>query len=122
MRAGLGDQSVTGRFCFVPPKGDGTAHGHGFVALANVYQYSTLDNIRELIESNVRNLSPKGVVNRITSYMEHLHQEHHFKNAEHQENIGSLEEQFHKNNFGGPGSVHLSVRLATLEGVAKGSD
>ena len=118
----MGDQSVTGRFCFVPPKGDGTAHGHGFVALANVYQYSTLDNIRELIESNVRNLSPTGVVNRITSFMEHMHREDHFNNAEHQENIGALEAQFHKNNFGGPGSVHLSVRPATLEGVAKGSD
>ena len=56
-------------------QGDGTAHGHGFVALANVYQYTTLNDIAALIRSNIRNLSPKGVVDRITSFMEHLHRE-----------------------------------------------
>jgi len=38
----------------------------------------------------------------------------HFNDIEHQQNIESLEEQFHKNNFGSPGNVHLSVRPASM--------
>ena len=99
-----------------PVTGDGTAHGHGFVALANAYQYSTLEDIASLITSNARNLSPGRVVERITAFMEHLQREDHFDDAEHQKNLESLEEQFHRNNFGPTGNVHLSVRPATLEG------
>ena len=47
--------------------------------------------------------------------MEHLHREDHFDDAEHQRNLDSLEEQFHRNNFGPRCNVHLSVRPATLE-------
>ena len=31
-------------------QGDGTAHGHGFVALASVYQYDTLQTISDMLE------------------------------------------------------------------------
>ena len=73
-----------------PCTGDGTAHGHGFVALANVYQYSTLEDIATLITSNARNLSPGRIVERITAFMEHLQREDHFDDAEHQKNLESV--------------------------------
>ena len=98
-------------------QGDGTAHGHGLVALANIYQHSTLEDIATLITSNIGQLSPARVVQRITSFIEHLHREDHFDDAEHQRNLDSLEEQFHRNNFGPQCNVHLSVRPATLEGA-----
>ena len=85
------------------------------MASANVYQYATLEDIATLITSNIRNLSPDRVVDRITSFMEHLHREDHFDDAEHQKGLASLGEQFHRNNFGPTGNVHLSVRPATLE-------
>ena len=31
-------------------QGDGTVHGHGFVALCNAYQHATLEDIVRLIE------------------------------------------------------------------------
>ena len=35
-------------------QGDATPHGHGFLSLANMYQHSTLEEIRDIIESNVK--------------------------------------------------------------------
>ena len=50
------------------PAGDGTAHGHGFVALANIYQYSALEDISAALESDVHGAPPAGTANRATSF------------------------------------------------------
>ena len=72
-------------------QGDGTPHGHGFVALANMYQFSTLEHISETLEHNVHNLPAKEMVERIVSFIEHLSREDHFDDEVHQENLESLE-------------------------------
>ena len=41
-------------------QGDGTPHGHGFVALANVYQDSSLDTIADVLEKNTHEKDPNG--------------------------------------------------------------
>ena len=41
--------------------------------------------------------------------------EDHFNDAEHQQNVASLEEQFRKNNFGVSGNIHLSVRPSSIQ-------
>ena len=102
-------------------QGDGTPHGHGFVALANAYQYSSLDTIAELLEENIHSLNPAEMVERVTSLMEHLHQEDHFDDSAHQKNIDSLEQEFHMNNFGPPRNQHLSVRPSGLHSATPDS-
>ena len=97
-------------------QGDGTPHGHGFVALANIYKYSTLEQIRQALEEHIHKISPARMVDRITDFMEHLHREDHFSDDAHQNNIESLEEEFHANNFGPHKNIHLSVRP---EGLSK---
>ena len=99
------------------PAGDGTAHGHGFVALANIYQYSTLEDISTALESNIHGIPPEEMVSRITSFMEHLHREDHFDDDCHQRNLDSLEQLFHTNNFGPQHCTqhsHLSARPARV--------
>ena len=43
-------------------QGDGTVHGHGFMALANAYQYGSLQDIVDLIESSVAQLQPAEMI------------------------------------------------------------
>ena len=102
-------------------QGDGTPHGHGFVALANAYQYNSLDAIAELLEENIHSLDPAEMVQRVTSFMEHLHREDHFDDSAHQKNIDSLEQEFHMNNFCPPQNEPLSVRPALVHRPAPNS-
>ena len=102
-------------------QGDGTPHGHGFVALANIYQYSTLEQIGQALEDNIHKISPARMVERVTDFIEQLHREDHFSDDAHQHNIESLEEEFHCNNFGPPGNIHLSVRPEDISKAAGGS-
>ena len=102
-------------------QGDGTPHGHGVVALANAYQFSSLDAIADLLEENIHGLDPADMVQRITSFMEHLHREDHFDDEKHQKNIDSLEQEFHMNNFGPARNQHLSMRPAGLHSATPGS-
>jgi hypothetical protein len=72
-------------------QGDGTPHGHGFVALANMYQFSTLEDIGEALEHNIHDLSPADMVQRILAFIEHLSREDHFDDEAHRNNLVSLE-------------------------------
>ena len=99
-------------------QGDGTPHGHGFVALANAYQFNSLQHIADLLEQNIHELSPADMVQRITSFIEHLHREDHFNDEAHQGSLRSLEEEFHSNNFGHARNEHLSVRPAGMHNSA----
>ena len=74
-------------------QGEGTPHGHGFVSLANAYQHATLDDIAALIKSNVHNLSPKDMVERIKDFKQHVEREDHFDNEGHQNNLSQLERE-----------------------------
>ena len=53
-------------------QGDGTPHGHGFAALANRFQYNSLDCIADMLEHNIHILPAGDMVTRITSFMEHV--------------------------------------------------
>ena len=69
-----------------------------------------------MIKSKVRTLTPEDLVNRVKSFVEHLHREDHFDNAKHQKELESLERRFHRNNFDDDDrEVHMSVRPASLE-------
>ena len=68
-------------------QGDGTPHGHGFVSLANMYQHQTLQEIAEILESNFQDMTPEVILERITSFIEHLQREDHFDNQKHQDNL-----------------------------------
>ena len=50
------------------------------------------------------------MVERIVAFIEHLSREDHFDDEAHQENLESIEKEFHKNNFGPERNIHLSVR------------
>ena len=81
-------------------QGDWTPHGHGFVALANMYQFSTLEDIGQALERNIHGLSPADMLQRILGFVEHISREDHFDDDAHQNNLVSLEKEFHTNNFG----------------------
>jgi hypothetical protein len=95
-------------------QGDGTPHAHGFVSLANMYQHRTLKEIGDLIESNHHGMTSESILQRITSFTEHLQREDHFNNAEHQRNLETLEREFHANNEGPARNHYLSVRSRPL--------
>ena len=75
-------------------QGDGTLHGHGFIALANAYQYGSLQDIVDLIEENVAQLQPAEVITRLIEFIPHVSREGHFDDDKHQNSWASLEEQF----------------------------
>jgi len=81
-------------------QGDGTVHGHGFVAFNNIYQHGTLQDVADLIESRCQNLSEQDIVERITAFIEHISREDHFNDAKHQADLTKLEKEFHQNNDG----------------------
>ena len=58
-------------------QGEGTPHGHGFVSLANMFQHHTLEEIKDIIESNLRGLKPEEVLERAEQFAEHLQREDH---------------------------------------------
>ena len=90
-------------------QGEGTPHGHGFVALCNAYQHRSLQDIADLIKSGAHELSSSEIVERIKSFCEHLQREDHFDDDKHQADIEQLEAEFHRGNEG-PRSVYLSAR------------
>ena len=91
-------------------QGDSTIHAHGFVALANVFQHSTIVDIGEFLMSRINNLSENEIVDRVMAFVEHLHREEHFHHDKHQELLPELEKQFHGNNYGPAENIFLSVR------------
>ena len=91
-------------------QGDSTIHAHGFVALANMFQHSTMDDIGKLLISRINNLSESDIVHRVTAFVEHLHREEHFHHDDHQALLPELEKQFHGNNYGLAENIFLSVR------------
>jgi hypothetical protein len=99
-------------------QGDRIPHGHGFVALANMYQFSTLEDIGEALERNIHDLSPADMLQRILAFVEHLSREDHFDDDAHQTNLADLEDEFHANNFGPARNIHLSVKPKEVHRVA----
>ncbi len=95
-------------------QGDGTPHGHGFVCLVNAYQYGSLQDIADLIESNASKYSAEDVLQRLTSFMEHLEREDHFDDELHQASLGALEKDFKRNNDGPAANIFLSARTRSF--------
>ena len=95
-------------------QGDGTSHGHGFVALHNMFQFNNLETIAEMIDNNIHELPGQAMLNRITNFIEYVQCEDHIDDAKHQASLDKLEEQFHHNNFGPPENVYLSLRTAGM--------
>ena len=91
-------------------QGDGTIHGHGFVTLANAYQYGSLQDIANLIENNFNDLTPEEVLSRLTSFMEHLERQDHINDDQHQSSLEALEKGFKQNNDGDSKNIFLSAR------------
>ena len=91
-------------------QGDGTVHGHGFVSLANAYQYGSLQDIASLIEATFNDLTSEEVLSRLTSFMEHLERQDHIDDDQHQADLESLEKGFRQNNDGDPKNIFLSAR------------
>ena len=106
--------------CFATEfQGDGTPHGHGFVSLVNMYQHCTLEEIGNMIESNVKNVNGQTILERITAFLEHVQREDHFNDEQHQAQLEQLEFEFRKNNEGPTRNKYLSVHpkcLYELEG------
>ena len=96
--------------CAKELQGDGTIHGHGFLAVANAFQHSTVADIGKLLMSRIHGLTETEIAGRVIAFTEHLHREDHFDHDEHQEQLASLEKEFHNNNCGPPVNVFLSVR------------
>ena len=59
-------------------------------------------------------MSPDVMLQRLFRFCEHLQKEDHFYPQEHEENLESLEKQFHANNAGPPENIHLSVRPSVI--------
>ncbi len=95
-------------------QGDGTPHGHGFLALHNMFQFNDLEEIAAMLEKNIHNIDGKEMVERVKQFIEHVQCEDHINHEEHQESLGSLEQQFHHNNFGPKENAHLSVRCTGM--------
>ena len=105
---------ATGMAFAVEYQGEATPHAHGFVSLANMYQCHNLHEIGQIIEHNARQLTPQQVLERITSFVEHIQREDHIDDNAHQEQLQALEKQFHDNNAGAPENIHLSVRPCSI--------
>jgi len=86
-------------------QGDSTPHGHGFMALANAYQHSTLEEIAEKIQENSE------FFHRVVKFNTHLHTEEHIDHLAHQRNISSLQQSFHSNYSNPRDILMLGLRL-----------
>ena len=63
---------------------DGTPHGHGFVALCNMYQRGSLEDVAERLHQGHRVLSSEDVKQRIFRFSQHLHREKHYDQQRHE--------------------------------------
>ena len=95
-------------------QGDGTPHGHGFVALVNAWQHGSLQTIADLISSGIAGLTEQEVLARLTDFLEHLNREDHFDDNAHQQQLPELERQFHRNNEGPRENIFLAARPAGM--------
>jgi hypothetical protein len=91
-------------------QGNGTPHGHGFVALCNIYQNGSLQDVADHIARQASSLSSEEAVQRISSFVEHLHREDHYDNDKHEAAEPELEKQFMTNCDGPRENVFLSAR------------
>ena len=91
-------------------QGDGTLHGHGFIALANAWQHASLQDIADRLETYASSLSTEGAMSRLTSFISHVSREDHVDNDKHQASLDALEEQFKHNNDGPDENIFLSCR------------
>ena len=96
--------------CAKELQGDGTIHAHGFLAVANAFQHSTMADIANLLVSRMHDLTEAEIVERVINFVEHLQREDHYKHDQHQEQLEQLEKEFHNNNSGPPVNTFLSVR------------
>ena len=76
-------------------QGDGTPHFHGSMVLASVYQFSTLEEIAELIEQDWLS------VEAIREYQMHICREDHYSHEQHKEQEPALERAW-KDNYAEP--------------------
>ena len=95
-------------------QGDATPHGHGFASLANMYQHSTLEEIRDIIESNVKKVPAEEMQERLIQFIDHIQREDHIDDEAHQNSLHSLEKEFHNANEGPKQNKYLSVRPRTF--------
>ena len=91
-------------------QGDGTLHGHGFIALANAWQYGSLQDIGNRIAEYAATLNKEDVMSRLNAFITHLSREDHIDDAQHQASLDSLEQQFKCNNDGPRENIFLSCR------------
>ena len=96
--------------CAKELQGDGTIHAHGFLAVANAFQHSTMADIANLLVSRMHDLTEAEIVERVINFVEHLQREDHYKHDQHQDQMEQLEKEFHDNNAGPPVNIFLSVR------------
>ena len=76
--------------CAKELQGDGTIHAHGFLAIANAFQHSTIEDIGKLLVSRMYNLTEAEIVERVINFVEHLQREDHYKHDQHQEQLEQL--------------------------------
>ena len=108
--AGLGQA-----LCFANEnQGDGTLHGHGFVALSNAYQHATLGDVVNLTQQNNSHAEQEQHVQRILSFHSHLSREDHFFNDVHQSHLEELEKESQSNFANTREHVLLGVRTADM--------
>ena len=101
--------------CFAnEQQGDGTPHGHGFVALCNAYQHATLEDIVRLIEENRTRAEQEEQVQRMLRFHSHLHREEHFYDDTHQANLDELEKGSQTNFADTSDHVLLGARVADM--------
>ncbi len=91
-------------------QGDGTLHGHGFMALANAWQHSSLQDIGDRIDRYAVALNTEEVMDRLNSYVTRLSCEDHVDDAQHQASLVALEQQFRQNYDGPKENIFLSCR------------
>ena len=85
-----------------------------FLSLSNMYQHSTLEEIRDIIESNVKKVPAEEMQERLIQFIDHIQREDHIDDEAHQNSLHSLEKEFHNANEGPKQNKYLSVRPRTF--------
>ena len=96
-------------------QGEGTPHGHGFVALANLYQHNSLQDIAAMLE-NARTKNHADLVERVKAFCNHIQRESHIDEEQHLADLEKLEKGFNRSNDErvDPANTYLSVRTRSL--------
>ena len=77
-------------------QGEGTPHGHGFVALANIYAHCSLQEIATMLTHNATSVSGNDLLERIKAFCSHVQRESHCDLAQHEADLARLEHGFKK--------------------------